>query len=154
MSFCDLCNALTFTNLYPPSIYHHGENLAALEQSGHSCQLCKLMHWSVSCANEIETSPQLHFEGAVPAMTAYGEHTERDQCSIKLQIVTEAWNEKLEKIETKEIRHIGIWMKSSYMVADITLVVEEGTGTGVSGLPSVDVAHRGRTWCKSLDCRQ
>lgn len=130
MSLCALCRALTISNLYPPSIYNHGKNLAALELSGRSCQLCKLIHWSIARASEGDTHPQLSFEGAVDEVTPYGEHETRNQCSIKLQIVAETWDALLETREsTNEIRHIGIWMMSKHMVADITLAVEEGTSS-------------------------
>jgi len=134
MSLCALCSALTISKLYPPNIYHHGANVAALKQSGESCQLCKLIHWSLSRASEAEHHPQLHFEGALDDLIPYGERKERDKCSIKLQIITQAWNEKFEMVETNEIFKVGIWMKSKYMIADFALVVEEGIAACVSVL--------------------
>lgn len=78
--------------------------------------------------------PQLHFEGALDGLLPYGKHNERDQCSIKLQIITQAWNEKFEMVETNEIFKVGIWMKSKYMIDDFALVVEEGIAACVSVL--------------------
>jgi len=136
MSLCALCSALTIAKLYPPNIYHHGANLPALKQSGESCQLCKLIHWSISRASEAGNMhhPQLHFEGALDGLLPYGKHNERDQCSIKLQIITQAWNEKFEMVETNEIFKVGIWMNSKHMIDDFALVVEEGIAACVSVL--------------------
>jgi hypothetical protein len=120
MYFCDLCNGLTIANLSAPNFYRHGENLAAVEQSAKTCQLCKLIHWCLWLNSECDGSPELHFEGALEEQTAYGDNEARNQCSIKLQIVV---------VENNQMKHIGIWMLSKFMISDITLAVEEGTAT-------------------------
>lgn len=142
MSFCHLCSGLTLSRLYPPNIYHHAENLAGLEQSGQVCQLCKLIHWCVLKAPEYyhNITPELYFEGAVDEKNLPNEVESRNQCSIKLQIVRGSWYKRGNKTE---IRHIGIWMKSKYMLADLTLTVEEGI-TPCFDLPErpVDTKYR------------
>lgn len=127
MAFCDLCTGMTIEKLYPPDIYYHGENLAVVEESAKNCQLCKLIHWCMWRDSECENAPFLKFEGADEDMVPYGQNEERNKCSIKLQIVAEAHD----SVGTPAggFKHIGIWMKSKYMVSDMTLVVEEGTAS-------------------------
>lgn len=123
MAFCDLCTGITVENLYPPNIYHHGENLAVVEESAKNCQLCKLIHWCIWRDSECENVPFLNFESADDEMVPYGQNEERNKCSIKLQIVSG----KHDGVDMRgAFKHIGIWMKSKYMVSDMTLVVEEG----------------------------
>ena len=122
---------MSIAELYPPNIYYHAESLVALERSGHSCQLCKLMHWSISRANEPDDSPELDIAGAPSELVSYEEDEERGRCSVKLQIKTRALEggvgREFEYIDTNEIREVGIWMRSKHMITTIGLVVEEGT---------------------------
>lgn len=124
MTFCTLCSSLTIESLYPPNISRHGESLAAVEESGKTCQLCNLISLCIWRNAEQEGRPELHFEGAALEPVPYDQIEERNRHSIKLQILKHASH--TEHINC-EIRHIGIWMKSIYMVSDITLSVEEGT---------------------------
>jgi hypothetical protein len=152
MALCDLCSRLTIANLYPPSIYYHGENLAAVQESGQTCQLCKLIHWCCTLNDsESESCLQTQFEGAVNEVTPYEEKEERGHSSIKLQLMPGTWyNEG----KPNELKHIGIWMKSKYMVSSMTLLVEEG-----SALCQFDPIHfdnrqnRGRVGHQSIDYR-
>lgn len=123
MAFCDLCIGMTVDKLYPPHIYHHGENLAIVEQSAKTCQLCKLIHWCMWRDSERESVPMLHFEGADEEMVPYAQNEERNKCSIKLQIIA-GTQDRFGK--QGGFKHIGIWMKSKYMISDLRLVVEEG----------------------------
>jgi hypothetical protein len=126
MSLCTVCSDLTIGGLYPPNIYRHAENLAAVEQSGKTCQLCKLIHWCLQMNSEREGAPELKFEGADEEMIPYGDNEERNQCSIKLQIISDECNGG---DGPGEFTHVGIWMKSRYMISDLTLSVEEGTAS-------------------------
>jgi hypothetical protein len=124
MSFCDLCNGLTITKLYPPNFYHHADNMAVLKASAHHCLLCKMLHWCLDRGNEAEDCPQLQFHGAIDEYTPYAYHEIRDKSSIKLQIIPGSWNQ----VEpTDGFTHVGLWMLSKWMVADVTVAVEEGT---------------------------
>ena len=124
MTLCTLCSNLTVKNLYPPRIFYHGESFAAVEASGKTCQLCNLISLCIWRDVEQEGRPELHFEGAALESVPYDQIEERNRHGIKLQILRHASH--TENINC-EIRHIGIWMKSIYMVSDITLSVEEGT---------------------------
>jgi hypothetical protein len=121
--FCDLCNGLTIAKLYPPNVYHHGESLTVLEQSGKTCRLCMLIYWSISVVRWREKRPQLHFEGATEDEISYRDEAHR-RCSVKLQILP---GERDRTGKANEIRHVGIWTRSKYMVAELSLLVEEGT---------------------------
>jgi hypothetical protein len=124
MAFCDLCTGMSVETLYPPNIYYHGENLAAVQESAKNCQLCKFIHWCMWRDSEHESVPELYFEGADNEMVPYAQNEERNKCSIKLQIVAGTQGS-----DGKQggFMHIGIWMMSKYMISDMTLVVEEGT---------------------------
>lgn len=124
MNLCDLCSNLTIERLYPPNIYHHGENLAAVEESGKTCQLCNLISLCIWRNVEQEGRPQLHFEGAALEAVSVDHIEERNRCCIKLQILPELSHTEQGQLG---IKYIGIWMKSRYMVSDITLSVQEGT---------------------------
>jgi hypothetical protein len=127
-AFCALCSHLTIAALYPPNVYHHAANLAAVEQSGKTCQLCKLIHWCLHTNTEYESTPHLEFEGADQEIVPYGNDAleERNQCSIKLQIIPKQPNDG---VRPGGFTHVGLWMKSKYMISDLTLSVEEGTAS-------------------------
>ncbi|KAH6616856.1 heterokaryon incompatibility protein-domain-containing protein [Boeremia exigua] len=55
MPYCDLCNGLTIEGLFPPNIYHHAKTLAALEESGKTCELCKLLYRCIRPAGDYRT---------------------------------------------------------------------------------------------------
>jgi hypothetical protein len=149
MPLCDLCSHLTIARLYPPNIYRHATNLAAVEQSGKTCQLCKLIHWCLQMNSEHEGSPELGFEGAIEEMLPYGQHEERNQCSIKLQIIPGKSNGQS---KPGEFTHVGIWMKSKFMISSLTLSVEEGIAPylDMSGR-SINSDYRGCTGYQGVD---
>jgi hypothetical protein len=151
MSFCDLCSRLTITNLHPPSIYYHGENLAAVQESGKTCQLCKLIHWCCTLRDsEHDGCLQTKFEGAVDEVTSYSDKEERNQCSIKLQFMPGTWNDEGKE---NELRHIGIWMKSKYMISSMTLAVEEGSAPRLLNTIHLNnPLSRGSIGRQSIDC--
>lgn len=125
MSFCDLCSGLSIAKLYPPNIYHHADNLAALEASAESCSLCKMMLWCIEhTSGMLGYIPRLHFEGASQEQIFYRRGNVWDGVSVKLQIVPGRWNDDK---KTDEIRRIGIWLGSKFMVNDMILALEEGT---------------------------
>lgn len=125
MTLCDLCSNLTIERIYPPNIYYHGENLAAVEESGKTCQLCNLIALCIRRNLEQEGRPLLHFEGAALQAVPFDQTRERNRCCIKLQILQNQPDHNEQN--QPGIKGIGIWMKSVYMVSDITLSVEEGT---------------------------
>jgi hypothetical protein len=123
MSLCDPCNGLTIANLYPSNFHHDAKNMAALRASAEHCRLCNMLHWCLDRGNEVQDCPQLLFDAAVDEYTPYDDHKARNKCSVKLQIIPGNWN----AVEpTVGFTHIGIWMVSKWMVADVTLAVEEG----------------------------
>ncbi|KAF1847863.1 HET-domain-containing protein [Cucurbitaria berberidis CBS 394.84] len=128
MSLCKLCNSLSIARLYPPNVYPHAENLAALEASANDCRLCKMIHWCIERGGEREHHPQLNFEGASDEPPSYGEHEARDKCAVKLQIIPGHWNAIKPQ---KGFTHVGIWLISKWMTADLTLSVEEGDELGM-----------------------
>jgi hypothetical protein len=125
MLLCNLCSNLTIAKLYPPNIYHHAQNMAAVEQSAKTCPLCKTICQSVDWTMESQYSPQLGFQGAVDdaVPSTDQDQRDRDQCSLKLQIIT---GQLKGCVERGAITHLGVWMKSKYMVHAMTLLVEEG----------------------------
>jgi hypothetical protein len=125
MFFCDLCSGLTIAKLYPPNIYHHGENLIAIERTGEFCQLCRLIYCCLQSTSQYVKVPELLFEGAVDEDKWGTDVESRNQSSIKLQIIPGHWSDR--RHNSSEIRFVGIWMKTKYMLADFTLAVEEGT---------------------------
>ncbi|CAO2647093.1 Nn.00g080150.m01.CDS01 [Neocucurbitaria sp. VM-36] len=127
MGLCLLCSGLTIAKLYPPNIYNHAENLATLEASAQDCRLCKMIHWCTKRGNEFEHRPQLNFDGACQKLFPYAGDEARNKCSIKLQIIPRHWNSQNTK---PGFTHVGIWMMYKWMVADMTLCVEEGDELG------------------------
>jgi hypothetical protein len=133
MSFCDLCNDLTITKLYPPNFCHHAESMAALEASEDNCPLCRMLYYSLNEGHEDPRAragltrkdiPELQFHGATSEYNPFDYHEARNKSSVKLQIIPGSWN----KVEpTTGFTHIGIWMMSKWMVACVSLAVEEGT---------------------------
>ena len=125
MAFCELCNNLSITKLWPPNIYHHAANYAVLEASAEHCRLCKMMHWCIGAGNEREHSPQLHFEGATDAISMRDGAETRNASSVKLQILPGSWHPTHSQ---NGFRYVGLWMQSKFMLTDMVLSVQEGTG--------------------------
>lgn len=124
MTLCHLCSALTLETLYPPNFFRHARDFGVLAEAAKACRLCKMIHWSVQYhGNEAEHHPTLDFEGAADVITPYQELEERNRCSVKLQIVPGDWNQVQ---PSRGFSHIGIWLKSRWMISDLTISVEEG----------------------------
>ena len=125
MALCHLCSGLTFSNLYPPNLYRHADDLAALEASAAGCRLCRMLHGCINDDNQLSPQQELHFEGATDYW--FGSLEALKATSVKLQIVPGAlrgWHP-----EMKGSSYVGIWIKSKWMVACMVLSVEEGTET-------------------------
>ena len=133
MSLCELCNGLSITKLYPPNIYYHANNMAALEASAKDCRICKMIYWCIQQGKEFSRDggkPKLDFDGASDKEPSYGVtesydiYEARNNCSVKLQIILGHRHCPEPKYG---FSHIGIWMMSKWMLTDLTLSVEEGT---------------------------
>lgn len=150
MSFCDLCNGLTIEKSYPPNIYYHAENLAALEQSGESCRLCAFMHW---CITRTDNPDCFHLTSTVPLPAKalprlettddalITEETDEvhdefkfrltkplDSFRVKLQIILEpAIKPTSYREDADGFTHVGIWLNAGRMRTDMTIAVEEGS---------------------------
>jgi len=122
MPLCHLCSGLSFENLYPPNFYCHATDLASLEASASDCRLCRMLHGCINEPKEHSKQPELRFEGATDVCIT--SRKDREGSSIKLQIVPGdlyPWQP-----EREGASHVGIWMKSKWMVASLILSVEEG----------------------------
>jgi hypothetical protein len=86
----------------------------------------------------------------VDEVTSYSDKEERNQCSIKLQFTPGTWNDEGKE---NELRHIGIWMKSKYMISSMTLAVEEGSAPRLLNTIHLNnPLSRGSIGRQSIDC--
>lgn len=153
MSYCNLCNSLTIAKLFPPNIFYHAKNLAALERSSQTCSLCTMLYRCVVAAegHRSEYNPQPISEqteapllkGTIDDQLACDESgtcdddracEESSRCderrtsdnfSIKLQIIEET-PRRSSSTNLDGFTHIGIWIRSRRMLSSLTLVVQEG----------------------------
>ena len=125
ISLCYLCSGLTFSNLYPPNICRHADDLAALEASAAGCRLCRMLRGCINYPYGHSAQSQLYLRGTTDQCATSPEGRKGFKASVKLQIIPgrlSPWQPKM-----RGASYVGIWTKWKLMVACMILSVEEGT---------------------------
>jgi hypothetical protein len=123
MSLCHLCSALTAAELFPPNIYYHCKDIAALETSKSSCKCCLLIHYSSLRTGGVDRRLKLVCRADVFEALVCGKSQDSNSRSIKLQIVP---GHRDKEGNENEIMYVGIWEDKIKMENHLMLAVEEG----------------------------